>query len=520
MPEQDASDNKLKPDVKPEQHALKSPDAHEVVNASAANVTAVEQKRTNASDGSLRDRQKRIEEQDESIQIEGLGASADRRSKLTEKDLIKAEAATKPNNPTRFDSSRSTDNQDTRPIVEKTPEQLDRKTHSLALEYQEGRTPSQVLSDFLTAAHTRAMDPEAKKLYIQGQIDKVTGIYRGLDLAKEETKSSARVAWTALNDGTVADFLSKPNSINDPMFKVVAGSLDAMARDKHAVNNALTHMGGEIVRANDNYNKLPDSEKGHVIGKAMFALVNPEGSTEAGQAALKVADQFATHVDKAVVDQFSHMTEQISAWSITAPEKALQGKQYLYELSKTLKLTGPELEYAGIPKGYFSELRAVEASEKLIEGKANDHILRMSPWYERGKSHPISADKAAKRAGIEKSDLQNLTKEQLNEAGLSYLPKPYRQLYLEANPQYANYPGGLQVHHRIPQDVLKLFPQLFGAEEVNALANLRGLPNRAGAHGQLSQAWRIFLRNENLTRQDILDYANLMDARFGRSYLP
>nr|MBP9093957.1 hypothetical protein [bacterium] len=490
---------------------------HEVVNPSAASLSAVEQKRTNASDGSLRDRQRRIEEQDESIQIEGLGASADRRSKLTEKDLIKAEAAAEQ---IPLDSARSSDTQDTRPIIERTPEQLDRKTHSLAIEYQERRTTSQVVTDFLTAAQTRALDPEAKKLYIQGQIDKVTGIYKGLDLAKEETKSSARVAWTALNDGTAANFLSQPNAINDPMFKVVTGSLDVMARDKHAVNNALTHMGGEIIRANDSYNKLPDSEKGHVIGKAMFAMVNPEGSTETGQAALKVAEHVATHVDKAVIDQFAHMTKQISSWSVSAPEKALQGKQYLYDLSKTLKLTGPELEFAGIPKGYFSELHGVEASEKLIEGKADDHILRMSPWYERGKSHPISADKAAKRAGIEKSDLQNLTKEQLNEAGLSYLPKPYRQLYLEANPQYANYPGGLQVHHRIPQDVLKLFPQLFGAEEVNALANLRGLPNRAGAHGQLSQAWRIFLRNENLTRQDILDYANLMDARFGRSYLP
>jgi hypothetical protein len=204
LPEKDASDSKHRPRA-PEQHALKSPDAHEVANQSAANITVIEQKRTNASDGSLRDRQRRIEEQDESIQIEGLGASADRRSKLTEKDLIKAEAAAKQ---MPLDSARSSDSQDIRPIIERTPEQLNQKTYSLALEYQEGRTPSQMLADFLTAAQTRALDPEAKKLYIQGQIDKVTGIYKGLDLAKEETKSSARVAWTALNDGTAANFLS------------------------------------------------------------------------------------------------------------------------------------------------------------------------------------------------------------------------------------------------------------------------------------------------------------------------
>jgi hypothetical protein len=89
LPEQDASDNKQRPPASPEQHALKSPDAQEVVNASAANLSAVEQKRTNASDGSLRDRQRRIEEQDESIQIMGMdGIAASRQNKVREKDFL------------------------------------------------------------------------------------------------------------------------------------------------------------------------------------------------------------------------------------------------------------------------------------------------------------------------------------------------------------------------------------------------------------------------------------------------
>jgi hypothetical protein len=78
LPEYDASYNKQKPITVPKQHALKSTDAQDVVNASAASLNSVEQKRTNASDGSLRDSQKRIEEQDESIQIQSLGAKADR----------------------------------------------------------------------------------------------------------------------------------------------------------------------------------------------------------------------------------------------------------------------------------------------------------------------------------------------------------------------------------------------------------------------------------------------------------
>jgi hypothetical protein len=43
LPEQDASDNKLKPAIAPEQHALKSPDADEVANPSATNLSAVDE---------------------------------------------------------------------------------------------------------------------------------------------------------------------------------------------------------------------------------------------------------------------------------------------------------------------------------------------------------------------------------------------------------------------------------------------------------------------------------------------
>ncbi len=254
MPEEDASDNKLKADIKPEQHALKSPDAHDVVNASAANLTAVEQKRTNASDGSLRERQRRIEEQDESIQIEGLGASADRRSKLTEKDLIKAEAAAKQ---MPLDPAKLGDPQDNRPIVERAPEQIDRKTYALALKYEEGRTPSQALTDFSKSAIGRLTEPEGQKAYFQGQIDKVTGIYAGLDIAKEDTKKAAVVAWTALTDGTVANFLKHKDAINEPLFRTIGSTLDVMARDPHAVDHALNHLGREIIKANDWYNNLP-----------------------------------------------------------------------------------------------------------------------------------------------------------------------------------------------------------------------------------------------------------------------
>lgn len=259
----------------------------------------------------------------------------------------------------------------------------------------------------------------------------------------------------------------------------------------------------------------------------MFALVNPEGSTEAGQTALKVADQVATHVDKAVVDQFSHMTEQISAWSITAPEKALQGKQYLYELSKTLKLTGSELEYAGIPKGYFSDLRGAEVSEQLIESKADDHILRMAPYLEHGKAVPIKLDRVSELTGLPEKQVRKLVKqnpdvlEQMTNGQVIYMDKVYRDIYLEAHPQYLGIDATIEVHHKLPQELLTRHPDWFSPKEIHNVENLVGIPKSSATHDLISEEWRIFWQNNSsATKQKILDLAKSIDNKYGKDYLP
>lgn len=376
MPEQDSSDNKQRPTATPEQQALKSTDAHEIVNANAARLSSVEQKRTNASDGSLRDRQRRIEEQDESIQIEGLGAKADRKTRLTEKDLLKAEAAAKLEGQPQSDKVKLADPLDGRPIIELTPEQLNKKTFSLAVEYQEGRTPSQMIADFSRAAIRRLTDPTEQKAYFQAQIDKVCGIYAGLDIAKEDTKKAAVVAWTVLTDGTVANFLKHKDAINEPLFRTIGSTLDVMARDPHAVDHALNHLGREIIKANDWYNSLPPHEQGKVIGKAMFALVNPEGSTAAGESALTITKSFTAPMRQAVTEQVEMLAARSFELSATAPEKAYQLKQLLQESVRSLRLSPVEMEAAGIPRGYFDGMPPVKQArmpeQNFAMSKADD----------------------------------------------------------------------------------------------------------------------------------------------------
>lgn len=88
---------------------------------------------------------------------------------------------------------------------------------------------------------------------------------------------------------TVVEFLSQPNAITSPVFKTVANAFDAMSKDPDAVNKAFESLGHIVMKAIEDYTNLPDHEKGRVIGKVMFGMVNPEGSTEGAEAALKIA---------------------------------------------------------------------------------------------------------------------------------------------------------------------------------------------------------------------------------------
>jgi hypothetical protein len=279
-----------------EQSALDKTDAHDSRNAGVSDLRTIESQRTNASNGSLQDRQRLMAGQDESIEIVGFESSASRHSKLREKDLL-APAAKPVDSSKALPQSVSHDDGPERPIIEYQPEQVGPKAFSLGLAYEENRTFSQKMTDFAIAASGRLLDPEDQKAYAQQQIDKVLGIGEGLNIAKDSTKLAAVTAWNALTDGSVASFLAKPHAINGPIFKAVGGTFDAMAKDPNLVNKVLVALERQIVRENDKYSAMEPREKGRFIGEVMFAMFNTEGSSEAGEASLKMADGLASRVD-------------------------------------------------------------------------------------------------------------------------------------------------------------------------------------------------------------------------------
>jgi hypothetical protein len=190
-------------------------------------------------------------------------------------------------------------------IIEQHPVQKSEKSFALGLSYEDlvpadNRSPGEKFGDFVKAATARATDPEGWKRYCQGQVEKMIGIGEGLNKAKEDTKGAAVEGWKALTDGRVVTFLSHPNAINEPLFSTIGSAFDAMAKDPNAVNRGLQAIGAAVVQASDHYSRLPDREKGMVIGEAMFAFINPEGSTEAAESALTIANRVGSKLDDAV----------------------------------------------------------------------------------------------------------------------------------------------------------------------------------------------------------------------------
>jgi hypothetical protein len=397
----------------------------------------------------------------------------------------------------------------------------------------DARSASEKLQDFLGALGKNGTNPESHKQYIQGELDKLIGIGEGLHISKEQTKGAAAAGWKALNDGTVADFLARPNAINEPMFKVVSNALDALSKDPETTNKALAALGTAIAESSEHYSALPHREQGHVIGHTMFNLFNPEGSTEAAEAGFKIASNVATQVDKAVVQAVGQQIRAIEEIAKTAPEHAAQAKEMLYEYLKGKGLTGPQLEYAGVPKGYFDnidgKLKGAEIA-KPSEVSIGDYTAKQAPYFEFGKKIPLKdgSKVAADATGIPEDHLQNLLKqdpdalERLTGGKLIYMEKRYRDVYLQAHPQYAgsNQPP-FDVHHRIPQDVITRHPDWFSHKEIHDASNLVGIPDSTGAHKLINREWTKFWPcHPNATKQDVLDFANAIDKKYGASYLP
>jgi hypothetical protein len=216
------------------------------------------------------------------------------------------------------------------------------------------------------------------------------------------------------------------------MFKTVSNALDALSKDPETANKALAALGGAIAESSEHYSALPNREKGHLIGHVLFNLFNPEGSPEAAEAGLKIANTVAMHVDKAVVQAVGQQIRAIEEIAKTAPEHAQQAKQMLYEYLKGKGLTGSELQYAGVPKGYFDGVEAGvrgdhfnamvkpgdfggEGFERIPEPKSLSNI-ESRDWYNAQLAKIDTVEQRMRKEGKSSEEIFEQTTQLRNEA--------------------------------------------------------------------------------------------------------
>jgi hypothetical protein len=297
-----------------------------------------------------------------------------------------------------FDDSAPAESVKQGKFIDYEPAQLDKKTFALGMDHEnDNRSGVQKLGDFIDAAARRASDPEQQKQYIQDELEKIVGIGRGLNNAKEHTKAAATAGWTALTDGTVATFLARPNAINEPLFHAVGNLFDQMSKDPLATNQAMERIGQLIIASSENYSKLPPGKQGEVLGETLFYSIDPEGSTEAGELALKVAEQVATKVDAAVVAGIEKSVKAAQEMALVAPELAEQSRAMILDYGRSLGLTPQEMEVAGVPRGWMQDrVRLDDNMFAMSDGKSGfrgDHDFHNPINEQTGKKKSyINAD--------------------------------------------------------------------------------------------------------------------------------
>lgn len=198
-------------------------------------------------------------------------------------------------------------------------------------------------------------------------------------------------------------------------------------------------------------------------------------------------------------------------------------RKALEALTGVLKGREPLKEVAGIGAAGKAGEVVKEAQEKGL----GDHMAAMVRYFEFGKKKPISAEKAAEKAHVSKSELQRMSEAELEKHGLESIQKSYDRLFFSAYPHLKD--TGVVVHHALPQKLLDKhtgFAGLFKAKEVNSLEYLRGIPEDAikdgkWVHDLISERWRKFLPlGRKVTRDEVLNELKAIDKEFGQYYVP
>lgn len=225
----------------------------------------------------------------------------------------------------------------------------------------DNRTVEQKAGDFFNAAMRRATnffsDATQQQAYFCGMQEKVIGIGEGLNEAKEEVKKFASEGFLAAlgaGDSALNAMAHDPraaekaihelsNNIRATVTDMASQALDAMARDPHAFDKLMNKAFEHLKDSSEKYSHMTPREQGRVIGKFMFAMVNPEGSLEAPQLAGQATMRGASAVEK----HAPQIIASLEKLRVQSPQLAERAEQWLSQHMPGWKKSEDALRTAG-----------------------------------------------------------------------------------------------------------------------------------------------------------------------------
>jgi hypothetical protein len=296
----------------------------------------------------------------------------------------------------------------------------------------------------------------------------------------------------------IEEHLAKANAINDDLLNLPG-----------AVENGLDHLPKNLEQLNRNVQTSLAGAMEH-IDKPM----TPEQRAEmAGQILpLFFFDGAEEPIDSNVARQMKleQLTEEeLAGLGIKRKADKIVGDVVIKETQKPAEITAEALDN---PEGLA----------KLAK-KFGINMPPKDTYVFVGDKDAVSVEAAAKRLGIESERLKNLDEASLSAYKLERMPD-YRDAFFNAYPGLIPIADRLVVHHGIPKWLLKEYPGLFTAAEINRPEVLRGIykgVNDELHNGTMHRAWLKFKwKHPQPTRRDVLDMLESLDTKYGHLFGP
>lgn len=221
------------------------------------------------------------------------------------------------------------------------------------------KAPEQAIEPLPPVSETIRNAPDASPIVLNIQITNVPEVSQAVkpEEALQHLNHVFEAGVQAIRP--IEQWLATPNAVNDAIIGI-GPALDCVVDyyGNNTVARVIRDGHGVLEQAGDALNRTFSSqqtteERAKIAGELMPFVFTDGLGTTGESVTVKTADLIATNVDAAVLQTIEKSLDAIK----NAPDLAGEIKQGLYEFLNEQRLTAQQVEYAGIPRGFFDDIR-------------------------------------------------------------------------------------------------------------------------------------------------------------------